>query len=154
MRTLDTRWIAAPADRVFHCAARVEGWPDILPHYRWVRMLERDADGGGLVEMAAWRPFGPLRWPTWWRSEMRVDAARREVRYRHVGGVTTGMDVLWTVIPEGTGSRATILHEWRGPSWSLLTRPAADWVIGPIFVHGIASRTLAGIARAAEADGG
>jgi hypothetical protein len=72
------------------------------------------------------------------------------VHYRHIGGVTTGMDVLWSVVPEGSGSRATILHEWMGPPWAILRRPAADWVIGPVFVHGIASRTLAGIARAAE----
>jgi hypothetical protein len=28
---------------------------------------------------------------------------------------------------------------------------AAEWVIGPVFIHGIASRTLAGVARAALA---
>ncbi|HEV8149488.1 MAG TPA: SRPBCC family protein [Gemmatimonadales bacterium] len=151
MRTRDTRWIAAPPDRVFRHAADVEAWPRILPHYRWVRMRERAPDGGGLVEMAAWRPFGPLRWPAWWLSEMRVNPARREVRYRHVQGVTSGMDVLWSVVPEGSGSRATILHEWAGPPWSVLRRPAAEWVIGPVFVHGIAARTLAGIAHAAEA---
>jgi hypothetical protein len=29
-------------------------------------------------------------------------------------------------------------------------RAAANWVIGPVFIHGIASRTLAGIRRAVE----
>lgn len=149
MRTVDTRWIAAPPERVFRHAANVEDWPRILPHYRWVRMRERRPDGG-LVEMAAWRPFGLLRWPTWWLSEMHLNAINREVRYRHVEGVTSGMDVLWSIVPEGNGTRATILHEWNGPSWPLLGGPAANWVIGPVFVHGIASRTLAGIARAAE----
>jgi ribosome-associated toxin RatA of RatAB toxin-antitoxin module len=149
MRTVDTVLVSAPPDRVFHWASAVERWPEILPHYRWVRMVERQGEGG-LVEMAAWRPFGPLRWPTWWASEMSVDRARREVRYRHVRGITTGMDVLWTVDAEGSGTRATIVHEWDGPAWPLIRRPAAEWVIGPIFVHGIASRTLAGIAAAAE----
>jgi len=154
MRTVDTLWIAAPPERVFRHAADVENWPRILPHYRWVRMRDRRAGGGGLVEMAAWRPFGPLRWPTWWLSEMRVDPERREVRYRHLEGVTSGMDVLWSVVAEGAGTRATILHDWEGPPWSLLRRPAAEWVIGPVFVHGIASRTLAGIARAAQSPHG
>ena len=105
----------------------------------------------GLVEMAAWRPFGPLRWPTWWRSEMGVDAERRRITYRHVGGITTGMDVLWTIEPAGEGlSQVTIVHEWVGPRWPLVGRAVADRVIGPVFVHGIASRTLAGIAAAAE----
>lgn len=149
MRTVDTVLVGAPPDRVFHWASAVERWPEILPHYRWVRMLERQGEGG-LVEMAAWRPFGPLRWPTWWASEMTVDRPRREVRYRHVRGITTGMDVRWTVEAEGAGTRATIVHDWDGPPWPLIRRPAAEWVIGPIFVHGIASRTLAGIAAAAE----
>lgn len=149
MRTVDTELIAAPPERVFALAAEVERWPDILPHYRWVRMLEHRVDGG-IVEMAANRPFGPLDWPTWWKSEMWVVPERREVRYRHVAGVTRGMDVLWSVEPEGTGTRATIVHEWTGPSWPLIGGIAANLVIGPIFVSGIASRTLAGIRRAAE----
>lgn len=154
MRTVDTLWVAASPDRVFRHAADVERWPRILPHYRWVRRREPLPGGGDLVEMAAWRPFGPLRWPTWWLSEMRVAPERREVRYRHIGGVTTGMQVLWSVESDGTGSRATIIHEWDGPAWPLLKRPAADWVIGPVFVQGIASRTLAGIAKAAEQSDG
>ena len=149
MRTVDTRWIAASPDSVFRHASAVQDWPRILSHYRWVRIRERRSDCD-LVEMAAWRPFGLLRWPTWWLSEMRTDPRRREVRYRHLEGVTSGMDVLWSIVPEGTGSRATILHEWDGPSWPLMGSKAADWVIGPLFVHGIASRTLAGIALAAE----
>ena len=149
MRTVDTILVGAPPEYVFSWASAVERWPEILPHYRWVRMLERQGEGG-IVEMAAWRPFGLLRWPTWWASEMSVDRTRREVRYRHIRGITTGMDVLWTVDGAGTGTRATIVHEWDGPAWPLIRRPAAEWVIGPIFVHGIASRTLAGIAAAAE----
>ena len=149
MKTIDERLIAAAPDQVFRAAADVERWPAILPHYRYVRMLERRPDGG-VVEMSANRPFGPVDWPTWWVSEMWVDPARHEVRYRHIRGVTRGMDVLWRIEAAPPGSRATIVHEWNGPAWPLIRRPAAEWVIGPVFVHGIASRTLAGIARAAE----
>lgn len=149
MITVDERVMAAPPERVFEKAAHVEGWPLILPHYRYVRMLERRADGG-IVEMSANRPFGPFNWPTWWTSEMWIDAARREVRYHHIRGITRGMDVVWRMVSEGAGTRVTIVHEWRGPDWPLIRVPAAEWVIGPIFVHGIASRTLAGIARAVE----
>jgi Polyketide cyclase / dehydrase and lipid transport len=154
MRVVDTLWIAAPPERVFRHASQVEGWPRILRHYRWVRMHERRGDGGGIVEMAAWRPFGPVNWPTWWMSEMWVDPEHNEVRYRHLRGITAGMDVVWRVEAEGAGTRATIVHEWKGPPWPLIRRPAAEWVIGPVFVHGIASRTLAGIGKAAEAGNG
>jgi hypothetical protein len=46
---------------------------------------------------------------------------------------------------------AEIVHTWDGPGWPLVGRLAAKLVIGPVFIHGIASRTLAGIKRAAEA---
>lgn len=151
MRTVDQRIVRAPADRMFEAAADVERWPERLPHYRWVRFNDRRADGG-VVEMAAVRPFGPLAWPVWWESEMWIDAARREVRYRHVRGITRGMDVVWSVVPRGTEeTEVTILHTWDGPNWPLIRVPAAEWVIGPVFVHGIASRTLAGLAQAVEA---
>jgi len=43
-----------------------------------------------------------------------------------------------------------VVHTWDGPAWPLIGRLAADLVIGPVFIHGIASRTLAGIKRAVE----
>lgn len=153
MRTVDRLVVHAPPSAVWPHAVRVEQWPTILPHYRWVTRTEGVPEGAeGVVEMAAYRPFGgPLDWPTWWRSRMWVDAARHEIRYRHIGGITTGMDVRWTLVatPDG-GTDVTIVHEWEGPPWPLLGALAAELVIGPVFVHGIASRTLAGVARAAE----
>jgi len=148
MRTVDRVTIAAPIERVFAAARDVERWPAILPHYRWVRRLE-----GDLVEMAAWRPFGPapLRWPTWWVSEMTVDADRREIRYRHVRGITRGMDVVWAARETAGGAvDVEIVHVWSGPPWPLIRTLAAAFVIGPVFVHGIASRTLAGLKRYLE----
>lgn len=149
MRTVDYRRMAAPVDRVFQAAADVERWPSLLPHYRWVVMRER-RPGGGVVEMAAWRPFGLLKYPTWWVSRMETDRARGEVRYRHIAGITRGMEVVWRLVPADGGTDVTIIHEWEGPAWPLVGRPAASFVIGPVFVHGIASRTLAGIARHVE----
>jgi ribosome-associated toxin RatA of RatAB toxin-antitoxin module len=150
MRTVDLIRTSAPLDRAFAAAANVERWPEFLPHYRWVRMLERHAQGG-LVEMSAWRRFGPLGWPTWWVSEMHVVAAEHVIRYRHVRGITTGMDVEWRLTPDGDGTDIRIVHEWRGPRWPLIGGIAADLVIGPVFIHHIASRTLAGVRRRAEA---
>lgn len=150
MRTVDHATVRADADRVFAVASDVERWPALLAHYRWVRMLER-REGGGLVEMSANRPFPFFQWPTWWVSEMWIEPARRAVRYRHVRGITTGMDVEWAIVPRADGLvDVTIVHEWSGPRWPLIRRPAAEWVIGPVFVHGIASRTLAGLKQHLE----
>ncbi|HET8712954.1 MAG TPA: SRPBCC family protein [Gemmatimonadales bacterium] len=148
MRTVDRIHITAPFDRVFDAASTVTRWPEILPHYRWVRPLE-----DGLVEMAAWRPFGVFNYPTWWVSRMTVDRPAGEIRYVHVRGITAGMDVVWRLVEGGGASGVVdveIVHTWNGPRWPLIGRVAADLVIGPVFIHGIASRTLAGIKRATE----
>jgi hypothetical protein len=149
MHTIDRIYVKAPMEPVFRAATEVERWPAILSHYRWVRTLERRG-AEALVEMAAWRPFGRLKYPTWWVSEMAVDHAGAAVHYRHVRGITTGMDVVWQLEPAPGGTDVTIVHQWSGPSWPLVGSPAANWVIGPVFVHGIASRTLAGIKRHVE----
>lgn len=149
MRTVDRLVIAAARDRVFAVAADVERWPAFLPHYRWVRVLQRHAEYQ-IVEMAAWRPFGPVGYPTWWVSEMRTDPTERTITYRHVRGITRAMDVVWHVAGDDGAAEVSIVHAWDGPGWPLIGPLAANWVIGPIFIHGIASRTLAGVGREAE----
>jgi len=152
MRTVDRIRVHAPFDKVFAAASVVARWPTILPHYRWVHVLE-----DGLVEMAAWRPFGGglLKYPTWWVSQMTIDRPAGEIRYRHVRGITRGMQVVWRLVEVGGGSEkgveVEIVHTWQGPSWPLIGPLAASVVIGPVFIRGIASRTLAGIKRATEA---
>lgn len=151
MRTIDEAYSTASPDVCFQVAADVEHWPEILPHYRWVRFIRKEGFASGLVEMAAWRRFGPIGWPTWWISEMSHDPTRRVVRYQHVYGITTGMDVHWEVnaLPDGT-TQLRIVHDWTGPEWPLIGGFAADHVIGPHFVSAIAGRTLAGVAAEAE----
>lgn len=150
MTTVDERLVRAPVATIFALARDVEHWPAHLAHYRSVRFRERAPDGGGLVEMSAYRPFGVVGWPTWWLSEMSVDPARPAVRFRHVGGITKGMDVEWSFEQVAEGTHVRIVHVWDGPRWPLIGILAATAVIGPVFVHGIASRTLAGLAHAAE----
>ncbi len=147
MRTVDRIRVRAPFATVFAAASTVARWPAILPHYRWVRMLD-----DGLVEMAAWRPFagGIIKYPTWWVSKMTVDRGAGEIRYRHVRGITRGMDVVWRLVQDADVIETEIVHTWDGPRWPLVGRLAANLVIGPIFIHGIAARTLDGIKRAAE----
>jgi ribosome-associated toxin RatA of RatAB toxin-antitoxin module len=155
MTTIDQRVVRTPCETIFRLAADVARWPEYLPHYRYVRFHEHRSDGGGTVEMSANRPFGPFRWPTWWTSLMSVttpgENAPPSIRFRHIAGITRGMEVEWTFV--GGAAHETlvrIVHVWNGPGWPLIGLMAARRVIGPVFVHGIASRTLAGLAYAAE----
>jgi hypothetical protein len=86
---------------------------------------------------------------------MTLDQPAGEIRYRHVRGITRGMKVVWRLVEVGRGREGgvdvEIVHTWDGPGWPLIGSLAANLVIGPVFIHGVASRTLAGIKRAVEA---
>ena len=157
MRTVDERFVRSRLATIFQLAVDVERWPTLLAHYRYVRFRERASDGGGIVEMSANRPFGVFNWPTSWVSQMSVQRKAQRgggdeprVRFRHIEGITTGMDVEWSFLPEKGGTRVRIVHAWNGPPWPVVGGIAAANVIGPVFVHGIASRTLDGLAKVAE----
>ena len=153
MSTVDERLVHAPLATIFALAADVERWPAVLPHYKYVRFQERRRDGGGIVDMSANRPFGLLQWPTFWRSKMQIQrpaAGVPSIRFTHIAGVTTGMEVEWTFRETTDGTHVRILHLWNGPSLPVVGSAAATMVIGPVFVHGIASRTLEGLAKHAE----
>src|SRR3954470_9558256 len=96
MKTVDELVMRAPADVCFRIAADVERWPAILPHYRWVHFQRKDGFATGRIEMAARRDFlFGVFYPVWWVSEMSADPSEPAVYYRHVDGLTRGMDVKW-----------------------------------------------------------
>ena len=141
MQTANTVHMAGQLDHIVALAVDVERWPEILPHYRWVKLLE----GGGdrkTVEMAARRGRIPVKW----RAVQTVerDGAFPVIRYRHIGGVTKGMDVAWTFERAGDGIDVRIDHDFR-PPWPLVGSLVAERVIGPHFVEAIAGKTLATI---------
>src|SRR5688500_5982904 len=141
MQTENHVSIAGDLDRIVALAADVERWPEILPHYRWVKLLE----GGGdrkVVEMAARRDRIPVRWRA--VQEIQRDGATPVITYRHIGGVTKGMEVAWTFEPRADHVLVRIRHDFR-PPWPLVGGLIAERIIGPMFVAYIAGKTLATI---------
>ncbi len=129
-------WIDAPPETVYSLVADLERWPERLPHYRYVRILSRRPEGTR-ASMSARR--GAI--PVFWEALQTPDAERLTVRFRHVRGITRGMDVLWTLAPERGGTRATILHDLE-LGWPLVGGFLADRVIAPQFIEPIAATTL------------
>ena len=144
--------MAASAERVLALAERVEDWPRILLHYRRVEVRAIRPEGR-IVEMVALRAGVPV--PVRWRAVQWLQAERPPYRvlYRHVGGVTRGMEVEWRIEPSATGTDVTIVHEF-APEWPWPGALIAHYVVCGFFVHAIADRTLAGIKAAAESSGG
>ncbi len=127
-------------------AAATERWPQILPHYRSVRVLAGDG-ATRTVAMAAWRDAFPIAWV----AEQTNDPATPHIAFHHVRGWTRGMDVEWRFAPlPGGATRVTIVHRL-----AFAFPFAAAWlgrvVVGGYFVHGVAARTLARIKAIAEA---
>ena len=146
MQTAITRRIRAHPDTVFRLAAAVEDWPRLLPHYRGVRMLREDGSQR-LVEMAARRDWIPVRWTA---VQVRYPVQRR-ITFEHVGGITRGMDVAWTLVPapDEQSVQVTIWHGF-SPGWPLVPDWLVQLVVGRLFVDYIAGKTLRRIAELAE----
>ncbi|MFD1954817.1 hypothetical protein ACFSL6_11740 [Paenibacillus thailandensis] len=148
MYTYNEEWFDCTPQAAFELANQVELWPKRLSHYRTIRFREGSSNAmGGIVEMAAVRSFRRLHWPVRWVSDMKADPAALLIQYRHVEGVTRGMDVEWRFEAWGAGTKVSIVHRWDKPP--IGRRLAADR-IGKHFVHFIAGQTLQGLKTAAE----
>jgi ribosome-associated toxin RatA of RatAB toxin-antitoxin module len=125
----------APKTTIFETAADLELWPKILPHYRYIRFLERGPDRN-IVVMAARRSGIPISWT----SEQIIDRDQLEIRFLHLKAWTKGMHVVWTFSDVSEGVRVTISHEMRFRIPALA--PIVDPIIGNFFIHNIANKTL------------
>ena len=135
MHTGNSIIMHAPKMAIFETAANLELWPRILPHYRYIRYLER-ANDRNLVVMAAVRSGIPISWT----SEQVIDRENLEVRFHHLKAWTKGMDVVWTFKETPSGVLVEIMHELRFRNRVLA--PIAEPIIGNFFIHHIASKTL------------
>ncbi|MCZ7573335.1 MAG: SRPBCC family protein [Ardenticatenaceae bacterium] len=136
----------ASPQQIFALAVDTPRWPEFLPHYRWVIELER-SERRRIVEMAAHRDGIPVKWTSvqeWFPEEHRIT-------FYHIGGITKGMDVTWSIEPQADGStRVRISHDF-DLGWPLIG-PLANWVAGELFVRNIAHKTLSRIRRIVEVD--
>ncbi len=135
-------------DRIVALASDVERWPDILPHYRWVTLLE----GGGdrkVVEMAARRDRIPVKWRA--VQEIHRDGPTPVITYRHIAGVVKGMVVDWTFESQPDRVIVRIRHDFK-PPWPIVGGFVADRIIGPQFIGNIAGKTLATIKDIVESE--
>lgn len=145
MRSRLHQLIGAPFERIFPLAAEVERWPEILPHYRYVRAVP-DPNGERRFAMGARRGVIPVQW----EAIQRPLHEERRIEFVHTGGVTRGMWVAWRFEPAGAATDVSIEHRLE-LAWPLVGELVARHVIGPHFIEAIAGRTLRRIKALAEA---
>src|SRR5437763_8147708 len=120
---------------IFETAANLENWPKILPHYRYIKYLERDGDRN-VVIMAATRSGIPISWT----SEQIIDREKIEVRFHHLQAFTKGMFVAWTFKETPAGVLVEIAHDLNFRVRALA--PVMEPIIGDFFIGHVANRTL------------
>lgn len=134
----------APAEKIFEIAADLSRWPEILPHYRWVRYIEK-SPAKNIVQMAAKRSWIPIKWT----SELEIDQTKMEIRFHHLKAFTKNMRVVWTFLPVAAGTNVKIRHELQ-ISIPLLGYILTDIIIGKFFIHYVANQTLIHMKKYAE----
>jgi ribosome-associated toxin RatA of RatAB toxin-antitoxin module len=146
MHKTNSLLIHAPKMMIFETAANLELWPKILPHYRYIRFLQRGPDRN-IVVMAAQRSGIPISWT----SEQIIDRERLEIRFVHLKAWTKGMQVVWAFSDALDGVLVTISHELRFRIPALA--PVVDPIIGDFFIHSVATKTLHCMKAYVEAKG-
>ncbi|MFL6553686.1 MAG: type II toxin-antitoxin system RatA family toxin [Chthoniobacterales bacterium] len=135
MHRVNSILMQAPKIMIFGTAANLELWPKILPHYRYIRFLERGADRN-VVVMAARRSGIPISWT----SEQIIDRANFEIHFHHLKAWTKGMRVVWTFCDTRDGVLVTISHDLQFRLLPLA--PIMNPIIGDFFIHNVANKTL------------
>ena len=135
MQTGNSIIMHAPREAIFETAADLAQWPRILPHYRYIRFLDRRPERC-IVEMAALRSGIPISWT----SEFVVDRERMELRFLHLKAFTRGMRVVWTFKETPAGVLVEIMHLLHFRIRPLA--PIAEPIIGGFFIHHVANQTL------------
>ena len=153
MKSSNTVTINAPYDRIFDLGSRVERWAQILPHYRYVKLL-RDEGNRRLVRMSAWRDFVPVTWTAVETIHQGTADQPGRIEFKHVRGMVRGMEVVWLFEVEGEHGpvRVTIAHDLPAPPFPVrILGPALiDRVVGQGFIGHIAGKTLRRIKELAE----
>ena len=100
------------------------------------------------VRMAARHGIVALRWT----AEQTNDPARPHISFHHIAGPTRGMDVEWIFTPlDAAHTRVRIVHRLAFV-FPVAAEFLGKYVVSNIFIHGVASKTLAHMKRLAEAE--
>ncbi len=136
--------IATTPEAAYGLTSQLERWPEFLPHYRSIHILDREPSSM-TVKMSAWRDFLPVSWT----SKFHADPDRLELHFYHLTAFTKGMEVVWTYSPVPDGVLITIKHDlhFRIPFLATAIEP----IIENYFIHHIATKTLTTFKKILEA---
>ena len=140
--------IRGDLERVWELGSAVNRWPEFLPHYRYVTVVQaQPGTTRRIVEMAAWRGRIPIRW----LSVIETVPDEHRIIFEHIGGAARGMTVEWRITQHDGFVRAAIAHQLTSP-YAIIRSPLGEFILGRHFIDYVASRTLARIKQLVESE--
>ena len=156
--------------RIYQLAADIQDWPAWLPHYQYMRILEQ-SDAHKVADFGAVRRFGLFEvfandsdtglaaqryrigfaFPCRWRARQELFPNDMRITYKHIRGITRGMWVEWRLEERGDHVHVTIDHELNY-AVPLLGPFFAKYIVGKLFVHAVAGKTLQCLKEKVEAE--
>ena len=137
-------WVHASPRDLYNLVSDLSRWESLLPHYRYVRILDR-RNGTTRAAMSARRGWIPV----FWEALQTLDPEARTIRFRHVRGITRGMDVVWSFTPERDGTVARVEHDLDF-GLPVIGGWLAERVIAREFIEPIVAKTLGCFRAVAE----
>jgi len=137
--------VHAPPQLIYSIARDVARWAEMLPHYRYVRVLERSGDDCVCV-MAAQRDWFPVRWT----AAVHLLPTIPRIEFTHIAGPITGMRVAWIFDTTPHGTLLTICHDMAAVRKPLVRTRLGSEIAARVFIEPIASQTLACMKAIAE----
>jgi ribosome-associated toxin RatA of RatAB toxin-antitoxin module len=138
--------VAATPARVYQVAHDVPNWGALLPHYRYVRVLQRSGNHSVCMMAAQHYPFAVVRWT----AAVQLRPETPAIEFTHIAGPAAGMRVAWTFAPTPNGTRITIEHELSDVKAALVRSWLGKQIAARFFIEPIARRTLACMKKIAE----
>lgn len=124
-------------DALWRLASDVPCWPEFLPHYRYVTVVE-EHEGQRTVAMAARRGVIPIAWT----STLALDQTNHRILFEHIGGKARGMLVEWRLVQHDGFVRATIRHDLRPLQLPFVASRLGRYLLADQFIEPVAGRTL------------
>lgn len=137
--------VHAPPELIYSIARDIGSWASLLPHYRYVRVLERNGDDCVCV-MAARRDWFPVRWT----AAVHLLPKIPRIEFTHIAGPIKGMRVAWIFDTTLHGTRLTISHDMAAVRETLVRTRLGSEIAARVFIEPIASQTLACMKAIAE----
>ena len=139
----NTVYIKAKRDKCFSVVSDFEAWPQFVPMYKEVKVIERKGN-----KMVIERKGNVGGREVFWKSEAEL-MPPDVIRSRQIIGPIPDMEIEWRFEDELEGTRIRLLH-----SFHYKKPPLIGWIIGRLIVKrivsGMAQKTLEAIKRRVE----